>query len=370
MKLLYIVEDFAENGGVERIVSQKANIFSSQYNHDVTIVSVYRDSRKIQYSINENVKFISLDVPFANKEKGKFTTFYSRLSIFIIAIRRLNRVVSLVNPDIIFFTTTLGALLLPWCRTKARKIYESHTARRFTPFNHFFFLTELKADAIVCLTDGDANEYKIARRVEVIPNFIDEPLYSVKDYSVRKAIAVGRLEWVKGFDLLIDCWKELKKEHPNWHLDIYGEGTMRAELQLQINRLELQDDVKLCGRNENIMDVYPHYSLHVMPSRYEGQGIALIEAQACALPSVVTDYIYGASDIVTSRFNGILVRQGDKEAMVNAILEMMDSEKLRQEYGNNARIVAQKYAKDNIICKWVKLISSLQATNAPSCTTP
>ena len=75
---------------------------------------------------------------------------------------------------------------------------------------------------------------------------------------------------------------------------------------------------------------------------------------------MVTDYIYGASDIVTSRFNGILVRQGDKEAMVNAILEMMDSEKLRQEYGNNARIVAQKYAKDNIICKWVELISSLQ----------
>ena len=79
MKLLYIVEDFAENGGVERIVSQKANIFSTQYNHDVTIVSVYRDNRNIEYSIDENVKYISLDVPFANKDKGKLSTLYSRL---------------------------------------------------------------------------------------------------------------------------------------------------------------------------------------------------------------------------------------------------------------------------------------------------
>lgn len=359
MKLLYIVEDFAENGGVERIVSQKANIFSTQYDHDVTIVSVYRDSRKIQYSINENVKFISLDVPFANKEKGKLTTFYSRLSTFIIAIRRLNRVVRLVNPDIIFFTTTLGALLLPWCRTKAHKVYESHTARRFTPFNRFFFLTELKADVIVCLTDGDANEYKIARRVEVIPNFIDEPLYGVKDYSVRKAIAVGRLEWVKGFDMLIDCWKNIAAEYPDWHLDIYGEGTFRAELQSQINRLELQDDVTLCGRNENIMDVYPHYSLHVMPSRYEGQGIALIEAQSCGLPSVVFDFKYGAHDIVTNGYNGMIVRQGDKNEFVNAIGTMMRSEKLRSQYGHNAIEVGMQYHKEKILLRWLELIRTV-----------
>lgn len=140
MKLLYIVEDFAENGGVERIVSQKANIFSTQYNHDVTIVSVYRDNRNIEYSIDENVKYISLDVPFANKDKGKLSTLYSRLSTFIIAIRRVNHVINQINPDIIFFTTTLGALLLPWCRTKARKVYESHTARRYTPFSCFSFL--------------------------------------------------------------------------------------------------------------------------------------------------------------------------------------------------------------------------------------
>ena len=108
------------------------------------------------------------------------------------------------------------------------------------------------------------------------------------------------------------------------------------------------------------MEMYPQYSLHIMPSRFEGQGIALVEAQACGLPSVVTDYIYGASVIVTNRYNGILVRQGDREAMINAILEMMDSEKLRWEYGNNARIAARKYTKDNIMWKWVELISSLQ----------
>ena len=359
MKLLYIVEDFAENGGVERIVSQKANIFSTQYNHDVTIVSVYRDNRNIEYSIDENVKYISLDVPFANKDKGKLSTLYSRLSTFIIAIRRVNHVINQINPDIIFFTTTLGALLLPWCRTKVRKVYESHTARRYTPFSCFFFLTELKADAIVCLTDGDANEYKIARSVEVIPNFIDEPLRLVNDYSVKKAIAVGRLEWVKGFDILIDCWKDVANEHPDWHLDIYGDGAMRANLQSQIDRLELQNQVTLCGRNEKIMEVYPQYSLHIMPSRYEGLPMALMEAQSCGLPSVVFYFKYGAHDIVTNGYNGMIVRQGDKKSFVNAIDIMMRSPKLRLQYGHNAIEVGMRYHKEKILFRWFELIRTI-----------
>lgn len=171
----------------------------------------------------------------------------------------------------------------------------------------------MKADAIVCLTDGDANEYKIARSVEVIPNFIDEPFGFVKDYSVKKAIAVGRLEWVKGFDILIDCWKNIANEHSDWHLDIYGDGAMRAKLQSQIDRLELQNQVTLCGRNEKIMEVYPQYSLHIMPSRYEGLPMALMEAQSCGLPSVVFDFKYGAHDIVTNGYNGMIARQGDKK---------------------------------------------------------
>ena len=360
MNIVYVVEDFSENGGVERIVSQKANTLCCQYHHKVNIVSIYQDYRPMLYPLEKSVEIIQLNVPFAQKGKSQIVTLFSRISTLAIAARRLNQTIKALNPDIIFFTTTLGAILLPLCKTNAKKIYESHLAKMFTPYHKLFFLTEKEANAIVCLTQGDAKEYNMAKKVEVIPNFIERHIYNVIDYSVKKAIAVGRLEYQKGFDILINCWQTIAGKHPDWHLDIYGEGSLRDDLQSQINRLGLSNHITLCGRSNNIMEVYTRYSLHIMSSRYEGQPMTLIEAQSCGLPSVVTDFKYGASDIVKNNFNGLIVKQNDHKALADAINTMMSSEALRRQYGTNALSVGKQYYKENVFNKWLSLISSLQ----------
>ena len=357
MNIIYVIEDYSENGGVERIVSDKANTLFTHYHHKVTIISVYRDNRKEQFKLDDGINLIHLDVPFAKRTNNSLLRLISRLYTIFIAILRLNKVIKGLHPDIIFFTTTLGAILLPFCHTKARKIYESHLARKFNPFNKLFFLTELSAERIVCLTSGDAKEYKYAKRVDIIPNYINNIKSHVEDYSVKKAIAVGRLEYQKGFDILIDCWKEIAKRYPDWKLDIYGEGAYREELQRQINSLQLGDKVKLCGRNDNIIDVYPQYSLHIMTSRYEGQGIVLLEAQACGLSSVVFDYQYGASDIVSNGHNGLIIEQGNRKLFIEAAMKMMSSKELRKEYGINALEIVKRFSKENIFKKWIKLIT-------------
>lgn len=358
MNILYIVEDYSENGGVERIVSDKANTLFTQYGHNVTLISVYHDKRPQQYILADGIKMIYLDVPFARKTSNPVTRLLSRVNTMIIAILRLNEVIKGLNPDIIFFTTTLGAILLPFCHTKARKIYESHSARNYNPFNKLFFLTELRAERIICLTSGDAKEYKYAKRVDIIPNYINVVNSHVEDYSVKKAIAVGRLEHPKGFDILIDCWKEISRQYPDWQLDIYGEGSCKEELQQQIDSLQLRDKVKLRGRNGNIIKVYPQYSLHLMTSRYEGQGIVLLEAQACGLPSVVFDYQYGASDIVSNGHNGFVVEQGNCRQFVDSVNKMISSEALRKEYGTNAVAVGMQYYRERIMYKWLQIINT------------
>ena len=357
MNIIYVIEDYSENGGVERIVSDKVNTLSAQYHHDITVISVYRDNRKEQFKLDDGVNLIHLDVPFAKRTNNSIIRLLSRLYTIIIAIKRLNKEIKQLHPDIIFFTTTLGAILLPFCHTKARKIYESHLARNFNPFNKIFFLTELKAERIICLTSGDAKEYKHAKRVDIIPNYINEVKSHVEDYSVKKAIAVGRLENQKGFDILIDCWKEISRQYPDWQLDIYGEGSCREELQQQIYSLELGDKVKLCGRNYKIIEVYPQYSLHLMTSRYEGLPMTLIEAQACGLPSVVFNFQYGASDIVSDGCNGLIIEQGNRKLFIEAAMKMMSSEELRKEYGNNAIETGKRYSKENIFRKWIQIIN-------------
>ena len=356
MNIIYVIEDYSENGGVERIVSDKANTLFTQYHHKVTIISVYRDNRKEQFKLDDGINLIHLDVPFAKRTNNSIKRFISRLYTILFAILRLNKEIKGLHHDIIFFTTTLGAILLPFCHTKARKIYESHLARNFNPFNKLFFLTELSAERIVCLTSGDAKEYKHAKQVDIIPNYINNIKSHVEDYSVKKAIAVGRLEYQKGFDILIDCWKEIAKQYPDWQLDIYGEGSCRKELQRQINSLQLGDKVKLCGRNNNIIEIYPQYSLHLMTSRYEGLPMTLIEAQACGLSSVVFDYQYGASDIVSNGNNGLIIEQGNRKLFIEAAIKMMTSEKLRREYGTHALTTGKHYSKEKIMKKWLNII--------------
>ena len=359
MNIVYIIEDYSENGGVERIVSMKANTLFLQYHHQVTLISIYDDSRPQQYTLHPDIAFVQLHVPFAQKASNPIVKLYSRIHTLLLATHRLNETIKQINPDVIFFTTTLGALLLPFCHTKAKKIYESHLARSFNPYHSLFSLMERKADTIVCLTYDDAKEYRHAKKVCIIPNFINIPKVTVKDYGCKRAIAVGRLEQQKGFDRLITCWQEVAKLHPDWQLDIYGDGSQRQALEDKITHLQLQQKVRLCGRGVNMMEIYPNYSLHIMSSHYEGQGIVLLEAQACGLPSVTFDFQYGASDIIRNGENGIIVKQDDLKAFTEAICKMIDSEQLRHDYGQKAQAMTTQYSKTNIFNKWVSLLDTL-----------
>ena len=94
-----------------------------------------------------------------------------------------------------------------------------------------------------------------------------------------------------------------------------------------------------------------------MTSRYEGQGIVLLEAQACGLSSVVFDYQYGASDIVSNGHNGLIIEQGNRKLFIEAAMKMMTSEKLRREYGTHALTTGKHYSKENIINKWLHIIN-------------
>lgn len=121
MKINYVIEDFSVFGGIERIVSQKASILATQYGHDVTVISVYKDDRPVRYPLDKSIRIIHLDVPWTEKTANKAVLTMRRITTLIKAASRLNKALKETKPDIIFFATTLSALLLPFCRTNAKR---------------------------------------------------------------------------------------------------------------------------------------------------------------------------------------------------------------------------------------------------------
>lgn len=363
MKLLYILEDISIKGGAERIVIEKANWFS-QHGHEVYIVSVYEDHRPVAYPVADGVRVVRLNVPFPIKSNVLLRQ-WSRLSAMRKAISRFNDIVKEIQPDVLFGIWILGALLLSTAKVKAKKIYESHSPRHCTPHSSIINKMVRIADAVVCLTQGDAEEFTDAKRVTVIPNYSTITLCESDtgtnpvDYNSRHVIAVGRLEEVKNFSDLIIAWSYLSDNHSNWVLDIYGEGPLHEALNRQITALKLNSSVILHGRTDDMQSVYRRASIHVMTSKHEGLPMTMIEAQTLGIPSVSYDFKHGARDIIKNNVNGIIVKENTPTELANALDLLMSDAEFRSRMGTEAQKLATRFNRETIMESWQTLLSSL-----------
>ena len=126
--------------------------------------------------------------------------------------------------------------------------------------------------------------WNLESRVSVIPNPITFRNDVSSDLNSKKIISVGRLTLPKSFSSLIRAFRLVANEHPDWILEIYGEGVQRQELQDVIERLDLSNNVYLKGYTSQVQQKMLEASCFVMSSKFEGFGLVLIEAMQCGLP--------------------------------------------------------------------------------------
>ena len=140
-------------------------------------------------------------------------------------------------------------------------------------------------------------------RIRIIKNAIEAEKYRFdeeKRAQVRKELnledalvlgTVGRLSFSKNHEFLIELLKEIRKSHPKVKLLIIGEGDLRGALETQIQENGLEDAVLLLGWKSNVEDYLQAMDIFLLPSRFEGLGIAAVEAAASGLPAVVSDQV-------------------------------------------------------------------------------
>ena len=162
-------------------------------------------------------------------------------------------------------------------------------------------------------------------RVRTIHNPIDPPLCSLPpcaapwgDHKGKRILAVGKLKPAKNFSLLIEAFACVLSGIEAT-LAIVGEGALRHQLEAQVARLGLQDQVLMPGFSTTPGDWYVGADVFVLPSDYEGFGNVLVEAMHCGLPVVATDCPYGPAEVLGSGQWGALVPRGDVPALAAAI---------------------------------------------------
>lgn len=119
-------------------------------------------------------------------------------------------------------------------------------------------------------------------------------------------MTVSRIDFVKGFEYLIEVSKLVFARYPDWQWHIYGDGEIEYKNKIidLIQQNNLQKHIILQGNRSDIYDLYQNYSFYVMTSRYEGLPMVLLEAKAKKLPIVSFDINSGPSDIIRDGIDG------------------------------------------------------------------
>jgi glycosyltransferase involved in cell wall biosynthesis len=168
---------------------------------------------------------------------------------------------------------------------------------------------------------------------------------------------VGRLIARKGLTYLIVAATDITKENSNVVFLIVGDGPLREQLIAQIEALNLSRNFKFVGDSKD--DELPHFyncaDIFVLPSIQEGQGIALLEAQACAKP-IVAFNIGGVDEAVLNGKSGLLVEKSNSEMLSKAILDLLSNQTLRDSMGSFGRdFVLHNFTWDICAQKMLKI---------------
>jgi len=373
LKIVYITPALYMAGGVERVLTLKANYFAEHYGYEITIILSEGKDKPLFYPLSEKIKVVNLDIGF---EALWTCSFLKKVYVYLKKQRQYKKVLTnelmRLRPDFTISLLRREINFLTDIQDGSRKIGEMHINR----FNYRNFETKdsnfvknlfakfwmrslvkklKKLDKFVVLTEEDKTAWPELSNITVIPDplpFLPTKYSTLKE---KRVIAVGRYAYQKGFDLLLQAWSKIEMQYPDWQLCIFGDGN-RAPYERQMETLGI--DAARCHLNGPTSDIQREYvnsSIFVFSSRFEGFGMALAEAMACGLPVVSFACPCGPRDIVTDGEDGLLVENGDVDLLAGNMSKLMGDPNLRSSMSIAGQRNSQRFNIEQIAESWKKV---------------
>ena len=371
MKIVYCTDSICYAGGIQRITIAKANALAQIEGNEIWIIVTDNKQRPV-LPIDNKVHIIDLDINYFEDDwKSKFHILKGILIKRKQHQKKLENVLNQINPDIVISTGTSEKNFLPKIKVNStpRFIREIHCTKNYRMlaatnlfektlailgdlFDYSLFIKNY--DKIVVLTDEDKNtNWKNNPKITVIPNPLTSPCKEQSTLNEKKVIAVGRLEYQKNFQSLIKAWTHVAKKHPDWKLEIWGEGSKRVELENLIAKLNLKKTCFLKGYTYDIQSQMLNASIYAMSSIFEGLPLVLIEAMSCGLPIVSYACPCGPKDIINNNIDGIIVPFNNETILAQSIIYLIENENIRIKMGTKAKLKSLEYETSNICNIWM-----------------
>lgn len=355
MKLL-IVNDQFENGGAGRVTASMCCELARR-GYDIEIIAD-NINFSVRYTLPENIKIHS--VGFISKKN-----ILSRAASLFETANKIRPIIKSVNPDIILAIQGNGYIrtFIANCVISIPVIAVDHTsfARKMDIINTFtrHYLYKY-ADGLSILTKRDEKllgaKYPQKR---VIYNPLTYPLLKEATERQKSVLCVGRFDiWkIKGFDLIVEMWKELSLKFPDWKLVFAGTGKEESVNYIKglVHGHNLDNSVQFLGQVDDMKTLYSHSGIFALSSRIEGFPMVLLEAMSQGCPCVAFN-IGGASEEMIERGAGYVIKDGDLDSFKNALSELMGNNEKRNQYSQMAVKSVSRFTVECFGDAWEQMI--------------
>lgn len=379
MTIAYIYPAFINIGGADKIIISKANYMADHWGYEVYLITDSQNGLPTFFPLSPKVHLIDLDINFF--QQYQYAPL-KRLMVYLKLMRRyrkaMERTLQQIRPDIIISTFSRDAKFVGLFKKYAKAVIaEVHTTKKniralpnlrlkggFYIFLAAYIERQLnnsakRFDEVVVLNSLEEDLWKRVRKVRVIHNAVQYYPEEENELKAKNVIYVGRAEYEKAPDRLIDVWRVVAEKHPDWTVSMYCTGAMLDKLKARVRDYGLEQQVRFMPPTKDMLSAYMSSSICVLTSRFEGFPVVLQEAMGCGIPCVSFNCPSGPRYIITDQEDGYLVRNGDIDGFAEKVCLLMEDEALRRRLGRQAKLSMARYGADVIMAQWRELFERL-----------
>ena len=350
------------SGGAERVISTLSNVFVQRgYVAEILLTA----SDRVNYTLHQNVSVVSLNC------EARYGTA-NPLKRYCARVKEIRKAIKNSKPDVVisFMSENNTDVCLAAMGMNVPVIVSERNDPAIDPASKVKQLLRKiayhRANGFVFQTP-DAQAYfskKIQDKSCIIYNPLSAELPAPhQGQRDKRIVSVGRLHKQKNFPLLINAFEGFVRQHPDYILEIYGEGPLEDKLQQLVQEKNLADKVVFKGFCRDVHEQIRTGAFFVMTSDFEGMPNALVEAMSMGMPCISTDCRCGGPRmLIKNGENGLLFPVGDEEALLQAMNKLAEDPQFAQRLGESAEKLKTQVDTQTVVDQWIAYVGQVMGS--------
>jgi len=341
IKLLHIITGLGLGGAEKVVLDLTTHLNQNGYN--CTVATINNEVERVgQFKANN----ISLLIGSAEKKSSSVLNSFQQIVQYV-----KKQKITLIHAHL--FHGLMAAYYVKLFCPSVKIVFSPHSISLGSKLRErFTYLTKNLRNIDLILHQNNLRNF-IKKIYYIIPNGVTIPNEFTRNSGFDKFVflAIGNLREEKNHILLLNVAKKLLAANfNNFEIQIAGEGKMRQQLEAKISRLQLHNYIKLLGKQLNVSPLYKKANAFVLPSKWEGMPLSVLEAASYQLPVICTPV--GSLTEIINQQNGYLVAEDQFHNAMISVLQNYDAallkaKKLKQWVAENYnhKILFKQYEK-------------------------